>query len=133
MKLGLQLYSVRENLENRRTKGYALDDAYQYIKKNNLYFDAYMIFDADNLLKKDYISKMASAMQQTGAELSCCGIHETTKQKITDYGFDHNKLFSIQDKDTYVEFFNTYWLPVVWNKLYIKDLITEKFDEKIRV
>lgn len=87
--------------------------------------------DSDDICKKDYISKMASAMQQTGAELSCCGIHETTKQKITDYGFERNTLFSIQDKQTYVEFFNTYWLPVVWNKLYVKDLITEKFDEKI--
>jgi cellulose synthase/poly-beta-1,6-N-acetylglucosamine synthase-like glycosyltransferase len=49
---------VRENLDNRRTKGFALDDAIQYIKKIGKHYDAYMIFDADNILDSRFISKM---------------------------------------------------------------------------
>lgn len=49
---------IRGDLEGRRTKGYALDDAYQYIKKNNLDFDAFMVFDADNIVSKDYLLHM---------------------------------------------------------------------------
>jgi len=49
---------VRGNLEGRRTKGYALDDAYQYIKNNHLDFDAFMVFDADNIVSKDYLIHM---------------------------------------------------------------------------
>lgn len=44
----------------RRTKGYALQYLVECIKKDYGIesFDGYFIFDADNLLKKDYISRM---------------------------------------------------------------------------
>ncbi|MCF0117453.1 MAG: glycosyltransferase family 2 protein [Bacilli bacterium] len=51
-------YIVRGDLTNRRTKGYALSDAYQYLKNNNIEYDSYIIFDADNVLDKHFISKM---------------------------------------------------------------------------
>lgn len=51
-------YIVRGDLTNRRTKGYALDDAYHYLKDNNLKYDAYMVFDADNIIESDYLQKM---------------------------------------------------------------------------
>lgn len=59
---------VRENLEGRRTKGYALDDAYQYIEKTGQKFDAFMIFDADNIVSKDYILTM-NAIKDQGYEI----------------------------------------------------------------
>lgn len=55
---------IRTNLAHRRTKGFALDDAYQYIKRNNLEYDSLLIFDADNIANKDYISLMNDVKNQ---------------------------------------------------------------------
>lgn len=55
---------VRGDLTNRRTKGFALDDAYKYIKANNLHFDAYMIFDADNVVSSNYLKLMNDVKHQ---------------------------------------------------------------------
>lgn len=49
---------VRKKL-NLRTKGYALDEALKIILKKKKY-DAYFIFDADNVLDKDYFKNMIS-------------------------------------------------------------------------
>lgn len=59
---------VRPTLEGRRTKGYALDDAITYIKQAQRSYDAYFIFDADNILEKDFISKMNS-LKADGVQL----------------------------------------------------------------
>lgn len=49
---------IRKDLVNKKTKGYALDEAYKYIKENNLKYDAFIVFDADNIAKNDYIEMM---------------------------------------------------------------------------
>ena len=54
---------VRGSLENRRTKGFALDDAYQSIKKSGEIFDAFLIFDADNVMNSDYLKHMNDVYQ----------------------------------------------------------------------
>ncbi|MBQ9266031.1 MAG: glycosyltransferase family 2 protein [Bacilli bacterium] len=54
---------IRGELEGRRTKGFALDDAYQYIVKNNLDFDAFLVFDADNIVNSDYLKHMNNVYQ----------------------------------------------------------------------
>lgn len=59
---------VRPSLEGRRTKGYALDDAISYIKARGESYGSYFIFDADNLLSVDFISKM-NAMKASGVKL----------------------------------------------------------------
>ena len=48
---------VRKHLELKR-KGYALDEAIKEIIANNKKYDAYFIFDADNILDKDYLKNM---------------------------------------------------------------------------
>lgn len=48
---------VRRNLELRR-KGYALDEAVKFILDSGEKYDAYFIFDADNVLDKDYFKNM---------------------------------------------------------------------------
>ena len=48
---------VRKNLELRR-KGYALDEAVKFILASGEKYDAYFIFDADNVLDKDYFRNM---------------------------------------------------------------------------
>ncbi len=49
---------VRTELENRRTKGFALDDGIQHIKHIGKKYDAYVVFDADNILEPSYLSKL---------------------------------------------------------------------------
>ncbi len=55
---------VRKNLKNRRRKGYALDDAIQYIIKKKKKYDLYFIFDADNILDKNYFKEMMSTYEE---------------------------------------------------------------------
>lgn len=55
---------IRKNLNHRRTKGYALDDAFQHLEKSKIKYDALMIFDADNVMNPDYISKMNDCKNQ---------------------------------------------------------------------
>lgn len=48
---------IRKHLELQR-KGYALDEAVKFILNNNKHYDAYFIFDADNVLDKNYLKNM---------------------------------------------------------------------------
>lgn len=48
---------IRKHLELQR-KGYALDEAVKFILSKNKDYDAYFIFDADNVLDKDYLKNM---------------------------------------------------------------------------
>ena len=60
---------VRDQLmDGRRTKGFALQECINYLWKNELNYDAYMIFDADNILDSDYIEKM-NDLRQTGVRV----------------------------------------------------------------
>lgn len=48
---------IRKELHLKR-KGYALDEVVKYILSGKKRYDAYFIFDADNLLDKDYFKNM---------------------------------------------------------------------------
>lgn len=48
---------IRKKL-NLRRKGYALDEVVKYIIESKKSYDAYFIFDADNVLDKDYLKNM---------------------------------------------------------------------------
>ena len=52
---------IRKDL-NKRRKGYALDDAIKKILGKKLHYDAYFIFDADNILDVDYIKEMEKSI-----------------------------------------------------------------------
>lgn len=54
---------LRENLSQKR-KGYALNDAVTYILKKQIHYDAYFIFDADNILDKDFIKNMEKSINK---------------------------------------------------------------------
>ena len=54
---------LRENLSQKR-KGYALNDAVTYILKKQIHYDAYFIFDADNILDKDFIKNMEKSINE---------------------------------------------------------------------
>lgn len=59
---------IREEIEGKRTKGYALDDAYKYLERHKLSYDAYLIFDADNIVSPDYLSAM-NTLKQNGYDI----------------------------------------------------------------
>lgn len=48
---------LREDL-NKQRKGYALDEAIRQILARDRRYDAYFIFDADNILSEDYLEEM---------------------------------------------------------------------------
>lgn len=54
---------LRENLSLKR-KGYALNDAVTYILKKQIHYDAYFIFDADNILDKYFIKNMEKSINE---------------------------------------------------------------------
>ena len=91
--------------------------------------DYITFLDSDDSCDKTYVEVMVNGLEKTGADLICCGIIEKENNKIEVYGYNEDKVFPITDEQSYVDFFNAYWLPVVWNKLYKRSLITEKFDE----
>ena len=62
-------YFVRDRLmDGRRTKGFALQECIDHFKKENLSYDAYMIFDADNVMDHNYIEVM-NDLRQTGVKV----------------------------------------------------------------
>lgn len=50
-------YFVRKKL-HLKTKGYALEEMVEYLVDENIYYDCYFIFDADNVLDKSFIEEM---------------------------------------------------------------------------
>lgn len=47
---------IRKDLVNKRTKGYAIRECLNYLNSQNYEYDAVVIFDADNVMEKNYIS-----------------------------------------------------------------------------
>lgn len=68
LKHGFKVFVRDELTPQRRTKGFALQECIRYFKNNNLNYDAYMIFDADNVMDLDYLEKM-NDLRQTGVEV----------------------------------------------------------------
>lgn len=61
-------YFVRKDMDNKRTKGYALDEVVKDIYKKNLKYDAFFIFDADNVIQENFITEM-NKLYQSGIEV----------------------------------------------------------------
>lgn len=59
---------LREDL-NKQRKGYALDEAIRQILARDRHYDAYFIFDADNILSEDYLEEMLK-IYATGYEIA---------------------------------------------------------------
>lgn len=59
---------VRKDMENKRTKGYALDEVVKDIYKKGLKYDAFFIFDADNVLEDNFVLEM-NKLYQSGIEV----------------------------------------------------------------
>ena len=53
---------IRKKL-NLKRKGYALDECIKDLEEKKKYYNAYFIFDADNVLDKDYLKEMEKSYQ----------------------------------------------------------------------
>ena len=89
-------YFVRTQLENRRRKGFALEEAYNHLKANRVDFDSLIIFDADNILSKDYISKL-NDLKASGYEIGV-GLRESTNADTNYISASSALLFSYQSR-----------------------------------
>ena len=54
---------IRKRLDLKR-KGYALDECIKDLEEKKKYYDAYFIFDADNILDENYLLEMEKSYQQ---------------------------------------------------------------------
>ena len=95
-------YFVRDRLgPGRRTKGFALQECIDYLWRNNINYDAYMIFDADNVLDPNYIEVMNDVRglgvqvgigyrnftnADTNWVTACCATMFSYMNQITSYG-----------------------------------------------
>lgn len=54
---------IRKHLE-KKSKGYALEEGIEYLVEKGKYYDAYFIFDADNILDPHYLEEMEQDYQE---------------------------------------------------------------------
>ncbi len=62
------VYVRKKPLGNRLTKGFALQECINYFYENDISYDAYMIFDADNVMEVDFLRKMNN-LRQSGVQV----------------------------------------------------------------
>ena len=66
-KMGVKCF-IRPEIGDRRTKGFAIQDLHNYFMANDIQYDAYMIFDADNIVSSRYLELM-NDLRQTGVQI----------------------------------------------------------------
>ena len=59
---------VRKDLENKHTKGFAIQELHNYFVENKIEYDAYMIIDAGDILSAPYIEVM-NDLRQSGVQV----------------------------------------------------------------
>lgn len=70
-------FFVRDRLTpERHTKGYAIQEIHDYFNRQRIQYDAYMIFDADNVMEPNFIELMNN-VRQTGVKV-CSGYRNFT-------------------------------------------------------
>ena len=61
-KYGVSLF-LRKHLE-LQSKGYALQELLEFLNQQNIFYNAYFIIDADNVLDRDFLMKMEETYKQ---------------------------------------------------------------------
>ena len=83
---------LRKNL-NLKRKGYALEEAFDYLKTNKKEYDLYFIFDADNILDKDFIKNMLISYNE-GYDIAC-GYRRIKNKKLNVISISSILTFSL--------------------------------------
>ena len=83
---------LRKKLDLKR-KGYALEEAFDYLKEKNKIYDLYFIFDADNILDKNFIKEMLITYK-SGYDIAC-GYRVIKNKKLNIYSISSILTFSL--------------------------------------
>lgn len=83
---------LRKKLDLKR-KGYALEEAFNYLKEKNKIYDLYFIFDADNILDKNFIKEMLITYK-SGYNIAC-GYRVIKNKKLNIYSISSILTFSL--------------------------------------
>ena len=83
---------LRKKLDLKR-KGYALEEAFNYLKEKNKIYDLYFIFDADNILDKNFIKEMLITYK-SGYDIAC-GYRVIKNKKLNIYSISSILTFSL--------------------------------------
>ena len=83
---------LRKKLDLKR-KGYALEEAFNYLKEKNKIYDLYFIFDADNILDKNFIKEMLITCK-SGYDIAC-GYRVIKNKKLNIYSISSILTFSL--------------------------------------
>ena len=83
---------LRKKLDLKR-KGYALEEAFNYLKEKNKIYDLYCIFDADNILDKNFIKEMLITYK-SGYDIAC-GYRVIKNKKLNIYSISSILTFSL--------------------------------------
>ena len=83
---------LRKKLDLKR-KGYALEEAFNYLKEKNKIYDLYFIFDADDILDKNFIKEMLITYK-SGYDIAC-GYRVIKNKKLNIYSISSILTFSL--------------------------------------
>lgn len=91
--------------------------------------------DIDDYMEEDMIESLVSRLEKDNSELVICNYKIKQNNYISDNDFDEKNL--LMNKKEFLKNFSFYARKVLtnqpWNKLFIKNKITEKFDENINL
>ena len=86
---GLQVVVYEHNAPQERTKGFALKNLFEKIAQDYgvEYFDGYFVFDADNVLSKNYVKKMNEAFASGNKIVTSFRASKNGNQNWISFGY----------------------------------------------
>lgn len=90
--------------------------------------------DSDDIIEPNYCETLVNTMENHNADLVMSGIYEHCNNNVNEYGLSNFVCANNHNANFFVEAFNPYWFPVLWNKIYRTSIIKNnnlKFEEKI--
>ncbi len=86
-----------------------------------------MFVDSDDDIKSNMIEKMIGLLERNRAELAVCRFNHPHFKT-----YCKNKVYNIRNYKQFMYLFQeTFLITVPWNKVWLRDKITEKFDEDV--
>lgn len=86
---GLKVVVYEHNAPTEKTKGFALKSLFERIKDDYgiEYFDGYFVFDADNVLTKNYVAKMNEAFAEGNKIITSFRASKNCNQNWISFGY----------------------------------------------
>ena len=78
--------------------------------------------DSDDVLENEYCEKLLKAIQFNNSDFAFCGINEINDSQKNQYG-GLNIYGNANDPNYFINIFNNFWFPVLWNKIYKRSIV----------